>query len=246
MTLPKVKSAAKSKVLAHVDRDQIIAWLSDGKTPEWISKTLTDKYPGGHNQHNRISMRVIYDFKNQFMPSGKLSKIAIEESVIPKWAKINADTKAELMKSSAYRDAIVKLGEEELNMKRELIQLMGLVKDRMQFYFDKLSDGDKMDERNEKVLLEQMKMLLAILQQHDNSERADAALVAASQQSISVNINIVKDHAGIIRDAVRETLESVDPNLSIEFMERLNIKMKELEYTEQTGIIPLGAPINVK
>jgi len=245
MTLPKVHPATRNKVLGHVDRDQIISWLSEGKTPEWISKTLTDKYPGGHNSHNRISMRVIYDFKNQFMPNGKLSKIAIQESNIPRWVKVDQDAKAELMKSSAYKKAIMKLGEEELNLKKELIQLMGLVKDRMQFYFDMLAEGEKMDERNEKVLLEQMKMLLAILQQHDNSSRADAAAAAASNHSVSVNINIVKDHASIIRDAVRETLEGVDMNLSIEFMERLNLKMKELEYTEQTGIIPLGGAIHV-
>jgi len=239
------KATVKNKVLKHIDRDLIIEWLSEGKTPNWISDTLTDKYPGGHNQHNRIGMRVIYDFKNQFMPSGKLSRLSLEEATIPQWAKKNSDIKTELLKNSAYRNAITKLGEEELNVKRELIQLMYLVKDRMQFYFDKLSEGEKMDERNEKVMLEQMKMLLAILSQHDTSERANAAAAAATSSAVSVNINIVKDHAGVIRDAVRETLDGIDPNLSIEFMERLNMKMKELEYIEQTGIIPLGATINV-
>lgn len=239
------KSASKSKVLQHVDRDQIITWLSEGKTPQWISDTLNDKYPGAHNSHNRISMRVIYDFKNQFMPAGKLSKIAIQESVVPRWAKIHAETKAELLKNTAYQKALAKLGEEELNVKKELIEMMTLLKDRMQFFFNKLSAGERMDERNEKVLVEQMKMLLAILQQHDITERADAAAAAASSQQVSVNINIVKDHASIIRDAIRETLDGVDPNLSIEFMERLNLKMKELEYSEQTGIIPIGGTFNV-
>ena len=37
----------------------------------------------------------------------------------------------------------------------------------------------------------------------------------------------------------------LDANLAIEFMERLNLKMKELEYTETTGIIPIGGRINV-
>jgi hypothetical protein len=111
----------------------------------------------------------------------------------------------------------------------------------MEFYYNELAVNNKMDERNEKVLLEQMKLLLSILSQHDKAETT----AAAAATEVNVSINIVKDHALIIREAVRDTLDSVDPNLAIEFMERLNLKMKELEYTETTGIIPIGGRINV-
>jgi len=231
----------KNKILAHIDRDIIIKMLSDGDSPQKVSDFLKTKYPGKHNAHLQVHWRTVHDFRDRFMPSGKLSKIALQESEVPRWAKDNAEIKAELMKSSAYQSAIAKLAEEEINVKRELIQLMTLLKGRMEFYYNELSASGKMDERNEKILLDQMKLLLGILQQQDKTDTA----ASSGGTEVSVNISIVRDHATIIRDAIRDTLESVDANLSIEFMERLNLKMKELEYTEATGIIPLGGRINV-
>ena len=233
--------ATKNKVLSHIDRDIIIKMLSEGESPQKVAEFLQTKYPGKHNSHLNIHWRTIHDFRDRFMPSGKLSKIAIQESEVPRWAKDNAEIKAELLKSSAYQNAIAKLAEEEINVKKELVQLLTLVKGRMEFYYNELSINNKMDERNEKVLLEQMKLLLAVLGQHDRAETS----AAAAATEVNVSINIVKDHASIIREAVRDTLDSVDPNLAIEFMERLNLKMKELEYTETTGIIPIGGRINV-
>ena len=233
--------ATKNKVISHIDRDIIIKMLSDGDSPQKVSEFLQTKYPGKHNAHLNIHWRTIHDFRDRFMPAGKLSKIAIQESEVPRWAKENAEIKAELIKSSAYQNAIAKLAEEEINVKKELVQLLTLVKGRMQFYYNELAANGKMDERNEKVLLEQMKLLLSVLSQHDKAETAASSAAA----EVTVSINIVKDHASIIREAVRDTLESVDPNLAIEFMERLNLKMKELEYTETTGIIPVGGRINV-
>ena len=81
-----------------------------------------------------------------------------------------------------------------------------------------------------------MKLLLGILQQ---SEKASAA--ATADTNISVNVSIVKDHASVIRDAIRDTLSEVDPILSIEFMERVNMKMKDLEMSDETGLIPIGS-----
>lgn len=233
--------ATKNKILGHIDRDIIIKMLSDGESPQSVADFLKKKYPGKHNAHLNVHWRTIHDFRDRFMPSGKLSKIAIQESEVPRWAKENAEIKAELIKSSAYQEAIAKLAQEEINVKKELVQLLTIIKGRMEFYYNELHASGKMDERNEKVLLEQMKLLLSILQQQDKAD------TAASVQSaeVSVNINIVRDHATVIRDAVRDTLDSVDPNLAIEFMERLNLKMKELEYTETTGLIPLGGRINV-
>jgi hypothetical protein len=231
--------ATKNKVLGHLDRDIIIRMLSSGDSPQKVSEFLNTKYPGKHNAHLKIHWRTIHDFRERFMPSGKLSKIALQESEVPRWAKDNAEIKAELIKSSAYQDAIARLVEEEINVKKELIQLMTIIKGRMEFYYNELQASGKMDERNEKVLLDQMKLLLSILQQQDKTDSA-ASIHSAE---VSVNISIVRDHATVIRDAVRDTLDSVEPNLAIEFMERLNLKMKELEYTETTGLIPIGGRI---
>jgi hypothetical protein len=233
--------ATKNKILAHLDRDIIIKMLSDGDSPQKVSEFLTTKYPGKHNSHLKIHWRTIHDFRDRFMPSGKLSKIALQESEVPRWAKDNAEIKAELIKSSAYQEAIAKLAEEEINVKKELIQLMTIIKGRMEFYYNELQASGKMDDRNEKILLEQMKLLLSILQQQDKTDSA----ASGHSSEVSVNISIVRDHATVIRDAIRDTLDSVDPNLAIEFMERLNLKMKELEYTETTGLIPIGGRINV-
>ena len=233
-SIPQVTT--KNKIFAHPDRDIIIKMIGDGKSDREVEQFLKNKYPAAHHEHLRCTSRTVYNFRQEFMSNGKLSKVAIAESNVPQWAKRNREITAELSKNSAYQEAIAKIAEEELNTKKELIQVMVLLKKRMEVYYNSLSASDKPDEKSERILLEQMKLLLGILQQ---SEKASAA--ATADTNISVNVSIVKDHASVIRDAIRDTLSEVDPILSIEFMERVNMKMKDLEMSEETGLIPIGS-----
>lgn len=226
----------KNKILNHPDRDLIFKMIGEGRSDRDIEAFLKQKYPLEHHAHLRMTHKTIYNFRSEFMPNGVLSKIALSEAAAPKWIKQNREIAAELAKNSAYQDLLAKVAEEEINTKRELINLMTVLKSRMETYYNALAGNGKLDERNEKILLEQMKLLLGILQHQDRATTAGGL----GTGDVNVNISIVKDHASIIRDAIRETLSEVDPNLCIEFMERINLKMKELEYSETTGIIPLN------
>jgi hypothetical protein len=222
-----------SKVYNHPDRDLIIRKFQEGKSAGEIEKFLKEKFPGKNHDHLRVSRAALETFKKDYLVNGKLSKVLVEEQkkTVPQWAKQAA--KAEMQNPSAYRDLIKGVIEEELNIRKELLEMMAVIKSRLEFFYDQLSGRDKMDERNEKILLEQMKMLLSLEERYDKHVNG-----FKEGGDLTINIGVVRDQGIMIREALRETLADVDPNLAIEFMERMNMKMRELEYTEQTGIIP--------
>lgn len=238
---PKIQN----KIFEHPDRNDIVRWISEKMNPKDIAKRLADKYPLPHQRHLRPSWRTVYNFKTTFMPDNKLIISAIEDAKqkYPKWNKQKLDMQAELMNNSAYQTAIAKIAEEEINVKKKLIAVMTLMEDRLEKIYNQMdARGDKINHSDERLFLEYLKNLQILLQQHDQTNRADRAEAA---QNINVNISVVNEQASIIKDAVRETLDGVDPNLAVEFMERLSMKMRELQYIEDTGIVPIGGKINV-
>jgi hypothetical protein len=223
-----------TKVMQHRDRDLILRWIHDGIPSQQIQENLERKYPGKGNKNLHIGYKTINSFKEEYMVSGQLSAALVKEKSVPRWSKEKVAAKEALEKSSAYKAALKEIVAEELDLRRELLELLRLGKARLEFFFNELSGGKKMDRENEKVLLEQMKFLLMVHERYDKQVNG-----AKNSTDININVNIVKDQAGVIRDAIRETLADIDPNLSIEFMERLSIKMKDLEYNEEMGMIPL-------
>lgn len=223
-----------TKIMQHRDRDLILRWIHDGLTSQQIQEALEKKYPGKENKGMHIGYKTINAFKEEYMVSGQLSATLIQQKSVPKWSREKVAAKEALEKSSAYKAALKEIITEELDIRRELVQLMRLGQKRLAFFFDELSDAKEMDRENEKILLEHMKFILSTLERYDkqvngHKETAD----------ININVNIVKDQAGAIREAIRETLADVDPNLAIEFMERVSLKLNELDYRDETGLIPL-------
>lgn len=223
-----------TKVMQHRDRDLILRWIHDGVTSQQIQENLEKKYPGKDNKQYQIGYKTINSFKEEYMVSGQLSATLIKDKAVPKWSKEKVAAKQALEKSSAYKLAIKEIINEELDLRRELLELLRLGKQRLEFFFNQLSEGTKMDRENEKVLLEQMKFLLAVHERYDKQVNG-----VKNATDININVNVVKDQAGIIREAIRETLADIDPNLSVEFMERMNLKIKDLEDREDSGLIPL-------
>lgn len=232
----------QNKVLEHQDKNDIIRWLSDGETPKSIAEKLEKKYPLPHQKHLRPSERTLYSFKKDFMPNGKLllASVVDAKTKYPKWSKGKLELQKELMNNSAYKAALEKITDEEINVRRELVETMHIMKDRIEKIYNKIDANDKIHHNDERLLLEYLKNIQILLQQHDQTNRADRAEAA---QNVSINVSVVNEQASLIKDAVRETLEGIDSNLAVEFMERLSMKMRELQYIEQTGIIPLGAKI---
>lgn len=236
-----------NKIMEHPDRDIIVRWLSENVNPKEIAKRLADKYPLEHQRHLRPGWRTVYSFKSDFMPNGKLLLSVVEASKkgtnFPQWNTNKSEMRDELMKTDAYQQALAKIVDEEINVKRKLIEVMSLMEDRLRAIYNKISNnGEKINNNDERIFLEYLKNLQILLQQHDQTNRADRAEAA---QNVNVNISVVSEQASIIKDAVRETLDGVDPALAIEFMERFSMKMREVQYIEETGIIPLGGKINV-
>ena len=122
------------------------------------------------------------------------------------------------------------------------ITIKNAIKDKLYLWESTSSGKNNNDtvldtENNKSIFGVQIRDLENVIDKYDKHELSEHQKTMSND--INVNINVVQDHANTLREAIRETLSDVDPNLAIEFLERLNLKMKEIKYTEETGLIPL-------
>lgn len=214
------------KVENHPDRDLIISWISNGLTAVQISEKLKIKYPRVNQDDMRVSQGTIKVFKKEYM---NIDKHAAEDIKNFKLWNKEKELEEEIKSSDAYTHALKKAVDSEIDARKEISDILFLIKERLKVFYNTLAGKDKLDERNERILQSYMTQCMDVV---EKNEKYVNGYKETTQHN--VNVNIMSDQVILIRDAMRETLSDIDPSLAIEFMERLNLKMKELRYTLQS------------
>ena len=218
--------APRIKLLSHPDREEIIKWLKvDGVSVREVEKRLATKYTRKNQQHLRVSFSTIQLFKTEHLNvKGKMLEDIKEATKLTReWAN-NQEINQELMKSSnAYQEALMDAVEKEIDTRQELKKVFAIIDSRMQTLFNKASSIEFIDKDVEKFLLDYLKQLSSVIDQHKKYEEG-----YREQVDINVNVNVMTEQIQVMREAVRETLSEVDPGLTLTFMGKLNDKMKRL------------------
>lgn len=237
----------RSKILNHPDKDEIIKLLTEGTPVRKVSDMLEERYGKKHQAHLRVSFPTLQEFKTSHLNlKGKLaSDIEKEQMRASKDWLQHEEVKEIVQGTSAYQDAISKIANTELDSRKEILKIFALVESRLELLYNKVNSKETIRNDEEKLLQSYIDQLMRVMDQY--KKYIDGFKETTEH---NVNITIATSQVTMLRDAIRETLSDCDPSLSIKFMEKIYIKMKDLSFDDSSPHnaaflnSALGAPID--
>lgn len=218
--------APKNKILNHPDKEEIIEWITSGVSVREIESRLKQRYPRKNQHHKRISASTIQGFKaNHLNLKGKmLSDIKEHARLAQQLVKMN-QVQEEVESTSAYQQAIAKIAENELNSNEQIIKVFYIVEQRIESLFERVNDGEFLNKDAEKLLQGYLDQFIKAFESHKKYIEG-----VKDTTDTNININIMNDQVSMLREAIRETLMEMEPEMAMSFMDKLNNKMRDLVY----------------
>lgn len=215
------------KILSHPKKAMIIRMLSRGDGIRAVAKAIKECYPNDKKMH--LSTPTLQKFRDEKLnitgETLKAIKKATKEKNEIKTAK-KEDTK--LSRIPAFREAVEKAANMHVDIRQELQELLATVKSRVEDLFDRAAEGS-LSVNEEANLSKYFAQWTATIQQWAKyiDKIADRTVEA------NININVIEDQMAVLRVAVKETIEEMDPDIAPIFMRKLSEKMEELSYRKQ-------------
>lgn len=222
-----VRKKTFNKILTHPDKNDIVRMLTRGQGVRAVAKHLKEKYPKDKSLH--VSVPTLQKFRTEKLnlQGEVLSQI---KEVEKERTEIKEEKKGEaaMRKLPAYKEAIQKAAEMHLDIRTELSEMITLVKSRIEDLFDRAENGEA--TINEEANLQKYFPILAT-----SLDKWMKYVEKVADQTVETNINItvIEDQMSVIREAVKETLQDMDPTLALKFMDNLSRKIEQLNYRRQ-------------
>jgi len=236
------------KILNHPDREEIIQKLVTGLSPNKISDWLEEKYPADEDKRFRLTAKALSDFRTRHLQISRdaarylkqerkkkelgLPHNANAGSFLDKDGETEEEhelrVKETLLQSPTYREKLKDITEATLDGPRLIKELVTLIQSRLEVYFNEIASGSAIGEtiKADKQFAEYVSLMKDLVK---DAKKIEDDYNAQPDQG-HVQLNIVHEQVGIIRDTVKDLLNEFDPNLALEFMDRLNRRMTTLKY----------------
>jgi hypothetical protein len=229
----------RNKILSHPDKEDIVTWLTDGESVREIEKRLGERYPRKNQHHLRVSASTIQAFKSKHLQlKGKVLNDVKEHARLAQQLVKMHTQQEEVEATSAYQTAIAKIAETELNTNEQIIKVFYIVENRIEALFERVSDPDSqfLNKDAEKLLQGYLDQFMKAFESHKKYIEG-----VKDTADTNININIMNDQVTILRESIRETLMEMEPEFAMNFMDKLNIKMRDLVYSGKENSVPNAA-----
>ena len=217
------------KILNHPDKETVISKLLEGDSVKEVERWLKEKYPRTRRlhisymtlqkfraEHLNIKGEVLDDIKNK---RGEIDREATE-----------AEARMIIKASSSYQQKLEEIASSELDVTRRLLEMDKLINSRIEYYYNLLQEGGSL--REDKIFIEYINTMKALMQ--DWKKYIEG--VADKKIEHNINISVVNEQARILKEAVLDVLQELNPELVSVFVDRLDIKMRQLDGTESERI----------
>jgi hypothetical protein len=211
-----------SKIINHPDKEKIIEKLLSGESLKEIESWLEKKYP--RSKRLQISYMTLQKFRSENLniKGDVLDDIKNKKTEIDK-KNLEIETKMIVQSSNAYRQKIDEIASSELDVTRRLLEMDRLVNSRIEYYFNILETGGSIKE--DKMFLEYVNTMKGLMQ--DWKKYIEG--VADKKIEHNININVVNEHARILKETILEILREMDPKLIPIFVDKVSYKMRQLD-----------------
>lgn len=212
------------KIMTHPQKNLIVKLLRDGKGVRYVKKVLQEMFP--NDKSKWLSVPTLQAFRKEHM---KLEGDALDD--VKKVARQKKNEKAlskehTVVKSmTTYKEKLNEIVDLHIDIKRGLVGMEKLITSRLEAFFDSLSNGEGSIDR-EKLLQGYFDRYFMMIDKW--AKYVDK--VADYKVEANINVNVIQDQMAVLRQAVHELLQEMDPELAIGFLNRLNTKVCDLTY----------------
>ena len=211
--------------MQHPDKEVIISKLIEGESLREIESWLKNKYPRKKRLH--ISYMTLQKFRQENL---NIEGQVLDDIKNKRNEKIREETIAEqkmiIESSNAYQDKINSVVQNEIDVSKRLLEMDALITSRIEFYYNMLQEGGGVKE--DKVFLEYVNMMKGLMQ--DWKKYIEG--FADKKVDHNININVAFDQVKVLKSVIYDILEEIDPALISLFINKLDTKMRELEYED--------------
>lgn len=214
------------KILKHPDKKIIVEKLIKGESTREVESWIKEKYPDDPRLH--ITYMTLQKFRksNLDLHGDILDDIKNKRAEIEN-EQIESDKRELLLNSSAYRDKINQIADTELNVTKRMLELDAIIQTRLEYYYNMLMSGGSFKE--DKLFLEYINTMRSLLQ--DWKKYIEGFADKRVENNISVTI--VNQQINILKTAITETLQELDPRYTNLFLDKLNNRIDEIQYEDQ-------------
>ena len=212
-----------SKVLNHPDKEKIIEKLLEGESVKEVELWLEKKYPRSKRLH--ISYMTLQKFRSENLDL----KGEVLEDIKNKKAEVDkktqeVETRMIIQSTNAYKEKIDEIASSELDVTRRLLEMDKLINSRIEHYYNLLESGNG-SVKEDKVFLEYINTMKSLMQ--DWKKYIEG--FADQRVDHNININVINEHARVLKESILEVLREMDPKLISVFVNKLNFKMKQID-----------------
>ena len=209
------------KILNHPDKEEVIKKLLEGDSVKEVERWLKEKYPRTRRLH--ISYMTLQKFRGEHLnlKGEVLDDIKNRRGEIDKEAT-EAEARMIIKASSSYQQKIEEIATSELDVAKRLLELDSLINSRIEYYYNLLQEGGSL--REDKIFIEYINTMKTLMQ--DWKKYIEG--VADKKIEHNINISVVNEQARVLKEAVLEVLQELSPNLIPIFVDKLDIKTKQL------------------
>jgi hypothetical protein len=215
---------AFEKINSHPDRSTIVRMLARGDGVRAVAKYLREKYPRNKKMH--LTANTLQRFRSEKLNIEGEALEAIKDATKQK-KEITAEeqTDKQIKNNPIFQEKIKEAVEFHVDLQKELKELLVLIKARTEDLFDRASRGD--------ITVNEEANLQRYFQSWTTTiERWAKYIEKIADKTVETNVNItvIEDQMSVIREAIRETLAELQPEVAIKFLDKINSKMAGLSY----------------
>jgi len=222
---------AWEKIHEHIDREEIISKLSIDIPPEEVNEWLKGKYALASEKKYVIGVPALKAFKANYLDFYKALKEDFGKTKTAMTVGSSIDDLDLAVKASpAYKDALAKALNQEIDLKKTISGLCIAIEARLGQIYDIIQEEAAYDPRNinfklDRTLIQYVEVFSPLL------EKANKIINEAPDQVVQHNITVqhIDQHIGVFYEAIRQTLAQMDMESSMVFMELFNEKLNALK-----------------
>lgn len=224
-----------SKILSHPDREEIISKMLLGISTKDIYDNLNIRYADVGDPSLIISEKELTTFKKNSLDIYRTIQEDLHKTSTALANKDTNNVDLAVKSSPKYKEAMIKLANNELDIKTMLANLILSVENRVAQISDQIQqDPDTINSKTERLLAEYIDRL------QNGIERWQKYIVGTPDQTIQHNVSIqhIDSHISVFYEAIRKTLSQMDIETSLYFMEVFNEEINKLKAPVEQKITP--------
>lgn len=211
-----------NKILDHPERDKILTKITSGlDTPKEVARYLRNKYDKPDEAHLRLSAASLEEFVKTYGDHyGFIEKIKKDEIS----GKLDKKIAQSLLDNKEWRDRLAEVTDEEIDLKKKLLQLVHIIEARAEQVFDKIQENPG-NTKADYVMAKYFELIGNTLEKADKilNDRPDVRV------EHTYTMQMVDRQAVAFQEAIRRAAQELNPEFASRFMEIVSEEMKKLK-----------------